>query len=118
VLAAQTRGIVGPAELKAMKPSSILVNTSRAGLIDSPALVEALATQRTRLVALDVFDTEPIRPEDPLAALLNRPDAVLCPHLGYVNGPVFDAFANGLGEVIESWVAANPVRVMNADLLK
>jgi len=118
VLAAATRGIVGPAELALMKPGSILVNTSRAGLIDSAALVEALGADRTRLVALDVFDTEPIRPEDPLAALLNRPDAVLCPHLGYVNEPVFDAFALGLGEVIESWVAGAPVRVVNQDLLK
>ncbi|MFK7962841.1 MAG: D-2-hydroxyacid dehydrogenase family protein [Burkholderiaceae bacterium] len=118
VLAEQTRGIVGQAELAQMKPGSILVNTSRAGLIDSAALVEVLAAQRNRLVALDVFDTEPIRPEDPLAALLNRPDAVLCPHLGYVNEPVFDAFAGGLGEVIESWVAGQPVRVVNQDLLK
>lgn len=118
VLAAATRGIVGPAELALMKPSSILVNTSRAGLIDSAALVEVLAAERSRLVALDVFDTEPIRPEDPLAALLNRPDAVLCPHLGYVNEPVFDAFAAGLAEVIESWVAGEPVRVVNRDLLK
>lgn len=118
VLAAATRGLVGPAELSLMKSGSILVNTSRAGLIDSAALVEVLAAERTRLVALDVFDSEPIRPEDPLAALLNRPDAVLCPHLGYVNEPVFDAFAAGLGEVIESWVAGEPVRVVNHDLLK
>ncbi len=59
VLAETTRGLIGPAELGAMKPSAILVNTSRGGLIDEPALVDALRGNRIRGAALDVYQQEP-----------------------------------------------------------
>lgn len=114
VLAQATRGLIGAAELALMPVDSILVNTSRAGLIDSGALVASLSANPARLAALDVFETEPLRADDPLAAILSRPDVLLCPHLGYVNEPVLDAFANGLAEVIDGWVVGEPVRVINS----
>ena len=114
VLADSTRGIVGANDLAQMRAGSILVNTSRAGLIDSAALVAAMVAAPDRTVALDVFDTEPLSAADPLHALLELPNAVLCPHLGYVNEPVFEAFAQGLAEVIAAWARGEPVRVINA----
>lgn len=113
VLADSTRAIIGSAELASMKPDAMLVNTSRAGLIDSPALVQSLARAPQRQVALDVFNREPLDSQDPLAFLLGSPNAVLSPHLGYVNEPVLDAFARGLAQILEGWAAGQAVKVIN-----
>lgn len=113
VLAPATRGIVGAAELAAMRPGSVLVNTSRAGLVDMPALAAALPTGRPAHAALDVFDREPVAGDDPLRSMLVSPRVTLAPHLGYVNGPVFEAFALGLAEVVRGWMVGAPVRVVN-----
>ncbi len=114
VLAPATRAVIGSAQLALMPADAILVNTSRAGLIDSQALAQGLSDNPARQVALDVFDSEPLQADDPLAALLNRPGSVMCPHLGYVNEPVFEAFAAGLAQVIASWCDGAPDRVINA----
>ena len=79
VLAAQTLGIVGARELGRMKRGALLVNTSRAQIIDEPALVEALAAQRI-CAALDVYLEEPLAADHPLR---RAPGTVLTPHLGY-----------------------------------
>lgn len=113
VLAAATRGIVGAGELDRMQPGSVLVNTSRAGLIDMPALAAALAAGRPGHAALDVFDHEPIPANDPLWPLYRSPRVTLAPHLGYVNEPVLEAFAGGLAEVLAGWAGGAPVRVVN-----
>jgi D-3-phosphoglycerate dehydrogenase len=77
-LLATTRGIIGPAELAAMRPEALLVNTSRGGLVDEAALVDALAAGHLRGAALDVFADEPTVPAD-LRGLAN---VVLTPHVG------------------------------------
>ena len=77
-LTAATRGIIGPAELARMPAHAVLVNTSRGGLVDEPALVHALRAGGIRAAALDVFAGEPRLP-DGLAAL---PNVVLTPHIG------------------------------------
>lgn len=77
-LTSATRGLIGAAALAAMRPQAILVNTSRGGVVDEPALVDALRASRLRGAALDVFADEPTVP----AALLELPGVLLTPHVG------------------------------------
>jgi phosphoglycerate dehydrogenase-like enzyme len=76
-LTQQTRGLVSRAVISALKPGAVLVNVGRGPTVDEPALVEALAAGRLRGAALDVFETEPLPPEDPLWRL---PNVLLSPH--------------------------------------
>ncbi|MBP8294640.1 MAG: D-2-hydroxyacid dehydrogenase family protein [Burkholderiales bacterium] len=109
VLSARTRQIVGQAELAAMKPGAILVNTSRAGLIDTAALLQALESRRIT-AGLDVFDTEPLPADHPFRRL---PNAVLSPHLGYVVKPAFEEFYQDVVEDIVAWLDRKPIRILN-----
>lgn len=87
-LSAETRGLVTLAHLALMKPSALLVNTSRAGLIERGALATAVRAGRPGYAAVDVYDTEPLG-DDPLLHLEN----VLCtPHLGYVTRGTYEGF--------------------------
>ena len=114
VLSERTRGIVGAAEFAAMKDGAILVNTSRGPLVDEAALVAEL--QRGRLRAgLDVFDREPLPPDNPLRSL---PNVVLTPHLGYGAAHVFRQFYGDSLENILAWLDGAPIRVVNPDVLK
>lgn len=87
-LSEETTHLIGRGELAMMKPSAVLVNTARSGLIDEEALVEALTERRIMGAALDVFDTEPLPPDHPLLKLEN---VTLTPHLA---GSTMDAFRN------------------------
>lgn len=77
-LSESTRGLIGAAQLKQMKPESILINTSRGAVIDSDALFAALQNRQIAAAALDVFDPEPIPPNHPL---LQLPNLVITPHI-------------------------------------
>ncbi|MEX0278511.1 MAG: D-2-hydroxyacid dehydrogenase family protein, partial [Ruegeria sp.] len=77
-----TRGIITSADLAAMQPGSLFVNTSRAGLIESGALLEALNNGRPGKAAVDVFDIEPLT--DPNDLLLSHPSLIATPHIGFV----------------------------------
>jgi D-3-phosphoglycerate dehydrogenase len=77
-----TLGIVEKADLERMKRSALLVNTSRAGLIEPGALIDALRSGRPGLAALDVFEEESLR--DPSHPLLNLNNVLCTPHIGYV----------------------------------
>jgi glyoxylate reductase len=78
-LSAQTRHLIGAPQLRLMKPTAILVNTSRGAVVDQRALYDALVRRQIWAAGLDVFEEEPIAPDDPLLALEN---VVVAPHIG------------------------------------
>lgn len=112
VLSDRSRGIVGVAELATMKDGAILVNTSRGPLVDEAALVAELGSGRIR-AGLDVFDREPLQPDNPLRSL---PNVVLTPHLGYGATHVFRQFYGESVENIEAWLDGKPIRVINPEV--
>ncbi|ONG54927.1 hydroxyacid dehydrogenase [Pseudoroseomonas deserti] len=106
VLSERSRGVVGRAELAAMKKGAVLVNTSRGPLVDEAALLDALRQGRIT-VGLDVYDIEPLPENHPLRAEKN---AVLSPHLGYVTEGSYAQFFPDMVEAIAAWRAGAPVR--------
>jgi phosphoglycerate dehydrogenase-like enzyme len=109
ILSDRSRGIVGAAELGAIKPSAVIVNTSRGPLIDQPALLAALHEGRIAGAGIDVFDVEPLPADHPL---LSAPRTVLLPHLGYVSEENYHAYFHGAVEAIEAFQAGAPIRVI------
>ncbi|TIX90162.1 D-2-hydroxyacid dehydrogenase family protein [Rhizobium sp. P44RR-XXIV] len=110
-----TRGIVTGADLALMKPSAILVNTSRAPLIEPGALVAALKAGRPGMAALDVFETEPLR--DIADPLINLPNVVATPHIGYVTQEEFDLQFSDVFDQINAFAAGSPINVINPEAL-
>jgi D-3-phosphoglycerate dehydrogenase len=110
-----TRGIVTAADLARMKPTALLVNTSRAGLIAPGALVAALAAGRPWLAAVDVYEREPLRdPQDPLLAM----DNVICtPHIGYVTRDEYEIQFADVFDQIVAFAAGTPTNVVNPEVL-
>lgn len=108
-LSERSRGLVGAAELEAMKSGSILVNTSRAGLVDTDALITVLEAGGIRGAGLDVHDEEPL-PVD--HRLRNTPRTVLTPHLGYVTEDTYRIFFTQAVEDIAAWISGEPIRVI------
>jgi D-3-phosphoglycerate dehydrogenase len=113
VLSARTRGIVGREDIWRMKPSAILINTSRGPLVDEAALIEALRTGRIFGAGLDVFDREPLPKDHPLRTLRN---VVLAPHLGYQTEEVLRVFYAGAVENLAAWLGGQPIRLLNPDV--
>ena len=109
VLSERTRGILGRAELAAMKPGAILVNTSRAGLVDDAAMIEA-ATEQRIFAAIDVFNQEPLPARHPLA---DQPNAILTPHFGYSTHEVMAAFYGQQVENALAYLDGKPIRTMS-----
>ena len=110
-LSERSRHVIGMTELISMKPSAILINTSRGALIDQTALVDSL---RRRLIAgagLDVYELEPLPVDSPLRGLANT---VLTPHTGYVVSQCYDIFYREIVEDIAAWRAGTPVRQLTA----
>jgi phosphoglycerate dehydrogenase-like enzyme len=109
VLSARTRGLVGKAELAAMKPTAFFVNTSRGPIVDSAALTEALEARRIAGAALDVYDQEPLPADHPLRRVENL---LLTPHLGYV---IEENYRRAYGQAVEdirAFLAGKPIRVI------
>jgi phosphoglycerate dehydrogenase-like enzyme len=82
-LTPQTRGLIGTRTLALMKPTAVLVNTARGPVVDAAALASALREGRLRAAAIDVFDAEPPRADDPLR---QAPNCVFSPHVGGATG--------------------------------
>jgi phosphoglycerate dehydrogenase-like enzyme len=109
LLSKRTRGLVGTTELRSMKPSALLVNTSRGPIVDEAALVEALGEGRIRTAALDVYDIEPLPADHRLRSL---PNALLTGHVGYVSRDLYETFYQDSVEDIAAFQAGSPIRLM------
>jgi phosphoglycerate dehydrogenase-like enzyme len=101
-----TRRLLNRERLALMREDSILVNTSRADLVDTDALVEALRARRPAYGAFDVFDEEPLPAGHPLLSL---PNVLATPHYGFVAEPVFQEFARGVQRNLGAWLAGEEV---------
>jgi D-3-phosphoglycerate dehydrogenase len=111
-----TRGIVDSADLARMKPSALLVNTSRAPLIQPGALVDALRAGRPGMAAVDVFEQEPIR--DGAHPLLAMPNVVCTPHIGYVTRDEYEIQFADIFAQITAFAAGKPINVVNPEALR
>jgi D-3-phosphoglycerate dehydrogenase len=110
-----TRGIVTANDLARMKPSALLVNTSRAPLIEPNALANALRAGRPGMAAVDVFEKEPLRDTgDPLLIMSN---VVCTPHIGYVTRDEYEIQFTDIFDQIKAYAAGNPINVVNPDVL-
>lgn len=114
-LVEDTKGIVTGADLARMKPTALLVNTSRAGLIEPGALVGALGNGRPGMAAVDVYEDEPlIDPSHPLLAM----DNVVCtPHIGYVTREEWELQFSDIFDQVNTFSAGAPTNVVNPDVL-
>jgi len=111
-----TRGIVTAADLARMKPTALIVNTSRAALIETGALAEALKRGRPGKAAVDVYEDEPVlNAAHPLLALDN---AVCTPHIGYVERNGFEGMFTSIFDQMLAFAAGKPINAVNPDVLK
>jgi D-3-phosphoglycerate dehydrogenase / 2-oxoglutarate reductase len=110
-----TRGIVTSSDLARMKPSALLVNTSRAPLIEPGALVNALRAGRPGMAAVDVYEKEPLR--DTSNPLLNMDNVVCVPHIGYVTRDEYEIQFTDIFDQIIAYAAGAPANVVNPDAI-
>jgi D-3-phosphoglycerate dehydrogenase / 2-oxoglutarate reductase len=111
-----TRGIVTADDLARMQPTALLVNTSRAGLIEPGALVSALKAGRPGMAAVDVYDDEPVTdPQDPLLQLEN---ALCTPHIGYVTRDEWEIQFSDIFDQINAYAAGAPINVVNPAVVR
>ena len=110
-----TRHIVKAEDLARMRPTAILVNTSRAPLIEPGALVAALRAGRPGCAAVDVFEDEPVR--DPNLPLLQFEQVVATPHIGYVTREEYETQFTDIFDQILAFAAGRPINVVNPDVL-
>jgi D-3-phosphoglycerate dehydrogenase len=111
-----TRGIVTARDLARMKPTALLVNTSRAGLIEPGALIAALKAGRPGLAAIDVYEEEPVRDFNyPLFAMEN---VVCTPHIGYVTRGEYEIQFSDIFDQIVAYAAGTPINVVNPQVLE
>ncbi|MEO7244551.1 MAG: NAD(P)-dependent oxidoreductase, partial [Rubrivivax sp.] len=108
-------GIVKSDALARMKPTALLVNTSRAELVAENALVSALNRGRPGMAAVDVFDSEPILQGHPLLRLEN---AVCTPHIGYVEQESYETYFGAAFDNVVNFIEGQPTGLVNPDALK
>jgi phosphoglycerate dehydrogenase-like enzyme len=109
VLSDRTRHLVGASELALMKPTAILVNTSRGPIIDDVALIDTLERGAIAGAGLDAFDVEPLPARHPYRLLTN---VVATPHIGYVTNDCYRIFYDQIVEDIVAFVDGKPIRVI------
>ena len=110
----ETKGLITKADLAAMKPRALFVNTSRSGLVQRGAL-EAVVAQSQLHAAVDVFDQEPLT--DPTNILLTHPNVVATPHIGFVTEDEFDLQFSDIFDQINAFVAGQPINMINSEVL-
>jgi D-3-phosphoglycerate dehydrogenase len=111
-----TRGIVTSHDLARMKPTALLVNTSRAPLIAPGALVDALRAGRPGMAGVDVYEKEPLR--DTSDPLLTMDNVVCTPHIGYVSRDEYEIQFTDIFDQIVAYAGGAPTNVVNPDVLK
>jgi phosphoglycerate dehydrogenase-like enzyme len=109
VLSERSRGLVGQAEIALMKPSAILVNTSRGPICDTDAVVAALKAGRLAYAGFDVYDQEPLPINHPLR---QAPNVILTPHIGYVTDENYRSSYPQIVENITGFLDGKPIRVI------
>lgn len=109
ILSERTRGLIGAGELKSMKPSAYLINTSRGPIVDEKALAAALKGGIIAGAGVDVFDVEPMSRDHPFRSL---PNMTVTPHLGYVTQDNYRIFYGQTVECIRAWLDGKPVRAI------
>ncbi|MEQ1657994.1 MAG: D-2-hydroxyacid dehydrogenase family protein [Hylemonella sp.] len=110
-----TRGIVTPADLALMKHTSLLVNTSRAELLEPEALISALNHGRPGMAAIDVFESEPILQGH---ALLRLENCICTPHIGYVEQESYELYFGTAFDNVVNFIQGKPSNIANPDALK
>jgi len=112
----ETRGIVTATDLSRMKPTALLVNTSRAQLIEPDAIVRALRAGRPGMAAVDVFEQEPLR--DLSHPLLTMDTVISTPHIGYVTRDEYEIQFSDVFDQIVAYAAGKPINVVNPLVLE
>lgn len=110
-----TRGVVTAENLKGMKPSAVLVNTSRAPLIEPGALVDALRSGAPGMAAVDVYEEEPMR--DTTNPLIQMDNVICTPHIGYVTKDEYELQFTDIFDQIVAYDNGSPSHVVNPDVL-
>lgn len=109
-----TRGIITRSDLKLMKPSATLINTSRSGLIEPGALEDCVVGGRPGRLAIDVFDVEPLtHADDPI---ITHPNVISTPHIGYVTEDELDMQFSDIYDQINAYADGAPVHMINDDV--
>ncbi len=111
-----TRGIVTAADLGQMKPTALLVNTSRAPLIEAGALLAALDAGRPGMAAVDVYEEEPVR--DAAYPLFQRDNVIFTPHIGYVTKDEYEIQFSDIFDQVVAYAGGTPINVINPDVLE
>ncbi|MCC3160790.1 D-2-hydroxyacid dehydrogenase family protein [Hymenobacter sp. 15J16-1T3B] len=110
-----TRHLIGPADLALMKPDTLLVNVSRAELLQPGALLAALQAGRPGFAALDVYEQEPL--VDPADPLLQLPNVLCTPHLGYVERGSYELYFGQAFDNVVAFAAGRPQQLANPGVL-
>jgi D-3-phosphoglycerate dehydrogenase len=110
-----TRGIVTATDLALMKPTSLLVNTSRAELIEADALIGGLNRGRPGMAAVDVFETEPILQGH---ALLRLENCICTPHIGYVEQNSYEQYFGAAFDNVINFIKGTPTNIINPGALQ
>lgn len=111
----ETRGVVSLEDLSRMKPTALLVNTSRAELIESDALIAALNRGRPGLAAVDVFESEPILQGH---ALLRLENCICTPHIGYVEQDSYELYFGAAFDNVVNFIKGTPTNIVNPGALQ
>lgn len=109
ILSDRSRGTVAAEDFALMKPSAVLVNTSRGPIVEEAALIDALSTGKIRAAAVDVYDQEPLPVDHPYRKIDNL---LTTPHVGYVTEESYRTFYSQMVENIRAWAEGNPTRVI------
>ena len=109
VLSERTQGLIGAAELGLMKPTAVLVNTSRGPVVDEEAFIDAIRSRRIAGAGLDVFDVEPLPVDSPLRELRQ---VVLTPHIGFGTRNSYALYHGEAVDAVLAWLDGEPIRLL------